>query len=112
MNKLERWVLIFLLAGTLTIVASCGLMSPQQQSEALAAVDEMLKNGAITPEQYAALREGILSASTSGWWQQVVGTVVAAGLAYVGVQVRRGPVATTDEREHRLAARAQAAKPI
>lgn len=86
------------------VCAGCGLMSPQQQADALAALDEMFRNGAITRAQYEALREGVLASSSANWWQQIVGTVAAAGLAYVGVQMRRGPVATPQERVARRAA--------
>lgn len=85
-------------------LVSCGLMSPQQQSEALAVVDEMLRNGSITHAQWEAMREAILSASTTNWWAAAAQTVCGGALAYFGVQARRGPVATPEERAKRKAA--------
>lgn len=86
------------------ILVACGLMTPQQQSEALAVVDGMLRNGSITQAQWEAMREAILSASTTNWWAAAAQTVCGGALAYFGVQARRGPVATPDERAKRKAA--------
>lgn len=78
--------------------AACGLMSPAQQQTALAVVDEMLRNGSITAAQWEAMREAILAASSANWWSVAAQTVLGGALGYVGVQMRRGPVATPDER--------------
>ena len=98
MNTFPRWAFLALAALALSALAGCGLMNAQEQQDALAALDEMLRSGSITRAQYEALREGVLSSGVGAWWQQVLGTVVAAGAAYVGVQLRRGPVATPQER--------------
>lgn len=72
------------------LLMSCGLMSPQQQETALAAIDRMLTMGTITQEQYAALRQAILDAGTAAWWEQAVQVIGGAALAYVGVRLDRG----------------------
>lgn len=87
------------------VVVACNLMSPQQQSEALAAVDEMLRNGSITRAQYDAMREAILAASSSQWWSQAATAVLGGVLGHVTTQIRRGPVATPPERDARRKAR-------
>lgn len=96
--------LIIILAAIALTCAACGLMSPQQQNEALAVVDEMLRNGSITQSQWQAMREAILSASTTNWWAAAAQTVCGGALAYFGVQARRGPVATPEERQMRRSA--------
>lgn len=79
------------LACALLLLTGCGLLSPEQQGNALLALDQMLAAGSITQVQYEALREGVLSSGAGAWWEQLAGYVLAAGAAYVGVQIRRGP---------------------
>ena len=101
----RRFVAIGIVVGLVGLVlVSCGLMTPQQQNEALQTVDEMLRNGSITQSQWQAMREAILSASTTNWWAAAAQTVCGGALAYFGVQVRRGPVATPEEKARRKAA--------
>ena len=98
-----------LLACLVVVLCSCGLLSPQQQSDALGAIDGMLKSGSITQEQWAALRAAILDGGTMAFWTQVGSSLGGAALAYFGVQIRRGPP-TTDARIAEVAAKI-AAKP-
>lgn len=98
MNRLERITLYALCAITLLLLAACGLMTPEQQSNALAAVDEMLRNRSITPAQHEAMREAIMSASSTQWWSQAATALVGGVIGHVTTQVRRGPVATPAER--------------
>ncbi len=108
MHKFERGVLWILVVAALLCAAGCGLMSPQQQSEALQVIDEMLKNGSITQAQWQAMREAILQASTTNWWAAAGQVVLGGVMGYLGVQARRGPVATPAEREMRK----RAARPL
>jgi hypothetical protein len=84
-------------------LASCGLLSPEQQHTALQVLDGMRAQGTITQAQYDALVESLLSGSTTAWWMQLVQVIGSAALAYAGVQWRRGPVATPSERAARIA---------
>lgn len=79
------------LGAVALLVAGCGLLSPQQQADALEVIDQMLKNGQITPDQFAALREAILSKGSGFWWEELGMALGSAALAYAGVQIRRGP---------------------
>ncbi len=94
-------LLVVLATGVLMVAC----MTPSQQLAALQALDEMHKSGAITDAQFDDLRQGIVAAGTATFWQQVVGTVGSAVLTYAGVQARRGPVATPEERVARRARR-------
>ena len=98
------WLMLAVCIVVLAVFLGCVGMSPEQQNEALQVIDEMLKNGSITHAQWEAMREAILSASTTNWWATAAQTVLGAGLAYIGVQARRGPVATPAERQNRRAA--------
>ncbi len=93
----------------LLVLTSCGLLTPQQQADALAAVDAMVQTGSITKAQADAMKEAILNGSQVAWWQQAIQVVGGAALAYAGVQWRRGPVATPIERVERLKAKVTAA---
>ena len=79
------------LGAVALLVAGCGLLSPQQQADALQVIDQMLKNGQITPDQFAALREAILAKGSGAWWEELGLALGSAALAYAGVQIRRGP---------------------
>lgn len=105
-----RLLLLFLFALAAIVLTSCGLLTPEQQSDALLAIDDMLARGIITQAQYEALREAILSGGTMQWWQQLVQVLGGAALAYAGVQWRRGPVAPPAERAARKAAAKQPPK--
>lgn len=85
-----KTVTIGALLAALLLLASCA-MSPAQQATALQALDQMLAAGSITLAQFEALREGVLSSGQGAWWEQIAQVLIGAGLAYVGVQVRRGP---------------------
>lgn len=80
-----------LLVAVALLVTGCGLLSPQQQADALQVIDQMLKNGQITPDQFAALREAILAKGSGVWWEELGLALGSAALAYAGVQIRRGP---------------------
>ena len=95
------WLLCLVVLGTLV---SC--MTPQQQSAALDAVDQMWRSGAITRAQWDAMREAILSAGSASVWGQIATAVAGAGLGWLGVRLQRGPSATPDERVKRAAAKA------
>lgn len=73
------------------VLSACGLLSPAEQGTALEVIDQMLKNGVITLDQYEGLREAILAKGSGVWWEELAKIVVGAGLAYAGVQIRRGP---------------------
>jgi predicted small lipoprotein YifL len=92
--------------ASLLCLTACGLLSPEQQDDALRVIDAMLQQQTITPEQHAALRDAILSGGTHAWWVDALQMLGGAALAYFGVQARRGPVATAAERS----ARKQASK--
>lgn len=98
-----KWAALVLLATV--FLAACNLMSPQQQSDALAAADEMLRSGSITRAQWEAMREAILAASSSQWWSQAATALVGGVIGHVTTQIRRGPIATPDERVKRAAAK-------
>lgn len=84
-------------------LTACGLLSPEQQDDALRVIDAMLTQNTITAEQHAALRDAILRGGTHAWWVELAQIVGGAALAYIGVQLRRGPVATPAERAARKA---------
>lgn len=106
MKTICRLILYVLLVVTLV---SCGLLSPAQQADSLAALDNMLASGAITHAQYAALREALLAGGTGAWWQQFAQVAGSAVLAIAGVRLQRGPPATPDEVVTRQAKRRKAA---
>ena len=81
----------YVVAGLLALsLAGCGLMSPAEQSTALEVIEQMLRQGTITPEQYEGLRQAILSGGTGEWWHSLGEVVAGAALGYFGVQLRRG----------------------
>jgi len=80
-----------LLGAVVLLCAGCGLLSPEQQANALEVIDQMLRNGQVTEAQYAALREAILSKGSGAWWEELGLALGSAALAYAGVQIRRGP---------------------
>jgi hypothetical protein len=81
----------YVVAGILALsLAGCGLMSPAEQSTALEVIEQMLRQGTITPEQYEGLRQAILSGGTGEWWHSLGEVVAGAALGYFGVQLRRG----------------------
>lgn len=74
------------------LLTSCA-MSPDQQQRAIAAVDGMLRSGAITLEQHAAL----LAALTGGdWWAPaltIVGAIIGSWLGVPAVaNITRGKI--------------------
>lgn len=79
-----RWLSI-VVAGVL--LASCAFLDPHTQSTALRAIDNMLAQGAITPEQHEALRQAILDGGSLSWWQMLGNVALAIGGAYLGIQV-------------------------
>lgn len=91
------------LGAFLLCLTACGLLSPEQQDDALRVIDAMLQQQTITAEQHAALRDAILRGGTQAWWVELAQMVGGAALAYFGVQLRRGPVATAQERATRKA---------
>jgi hypothetical protein len=84
-------------------LCSCGFLTNEQQTTALAVIDQMAYQGTITAEQRSALVQAILTGSAQSWWVQLINVVGGAALAYAGVQWRRGPVATPAERAARIA---------
>ena len=88
---------IGILAVAALLLTSCALMSPQDQSTALEVLDQMLKQGSITPAQYEALKESVLNAGTTAWWQQAAQVILGAGLGYLGIQMK--PPARVDNRK-------------
>lgn len=78
-------------------LASCGLMSAEQQSTALQVIDQMRMQGTITEAQYAALKETVLSSGQVAWWQQAAQVVLGAGLGYLGVSMK--PPARVDNKK-------------
>lgn len=106
MKTILRLALCALLVVTL---CGCGLLSPQEQQTALAALDEMLRTNAITQAQYAALREALLAGGSGAWWQQFAQVAGSAVLAIAGVRLQRGPPATPDEVVSRQVKRRKAA---
>lgn len=93
---------IILLIVVALFLVSCGIMSPQQQAQAMETLNDMLAKGTITKAQYDALVEVLMSAGQAQWWQQLALTAGGAALSYLGVQWRRGPVATPEERVARI----------
>ena len=82
---------VYVVAGILALsLAGCGLMSPAEQSTALEVIEQMLRQGTITPEQYEGLRQAILSGGSGVWWHSLGEVVAGAALGYFGVQLRRG----------------------
>ena len=90
-----------------TLLASCGVLNPEQVQGVLEVVNAMQNQGSITAEQGDALRQALLENSGEPWWQQIGRVVLEVGLAVVGVRVWRGPSASPAERVARLASRAK-----
>lgn len=84
-------------------VTSC--MTPEQQTVALVALDNMHESGAVTDAQFEVLRETIMSASSSNFWQVLAGNVMSVGMSLLGVRATRGPSATGEERVARKKAK-------
>lgn len=76
---------------SLLLLVGCGLLDPATQATALEVVEQLAAQGAITSEQSIALRQAVLADGRAAWWSQLLEVVAAAGLAYVGVAIRRGP---------------------
>lgn len=87
------------------VLAACWGNPDATQQHAIEALDEMLKQGRMTPEQHAALRAGFEARTSAGVdiVNQLVQGLLFAVATYFGVQWRRGPVATPQERVQRRA---------
>ena len=105
MTRFPIVVAVLLLAGCVTS------MPADTMSAALQAIDDLRASGAITLEQWQAMRDAIVAAGSQTWWFEAAQTLGAAALGYFGVQLKRGPAATPGEREMRKAARKANAKP-
>jgi hypothetical protein len=81
----------------------CGCISAETTHSAKQVLDQLLTAGTITQQQHAELLKALLSGGASEWWIQFATTIGSAALAYAGIQFRRGPVATAQERADRLA---------
>lgn len=79
-------------------------MTPQQQSDHYARLNEDFRAGRLTQEQYREQLEATSGSSPIGWVKLVGGMVGSVAAAYATVRVARGPVATPDERVRRKAA--------
>jgi hypothetical protein len=88
-----RTTTALLAALSLLSLTACGLLSPETQQTAIAVLDQLRAQGAITPEQHAALLQALLAGSAP-WWQTLAQILGSAALAYFGVMARRGPVQT------------------
>lgn len=100
-RRVAVWLLCLMVAGTL---ASC--MTPQQQSDALAHIEEMRRCGVITQAQFEALKEAVLGGGAGAFWQNLLTAVGSVAGAAGYVRWTRGPSATPDERVRRKAAKA------
>ena len=89
------------------LLASCGILNPDQVQGVLEVVNSMQNQGSITAEQADALRQALLENSGEPWWQQVGRVVLEVGLAVAGVRLWRGPSASPAERVARIAAKAK-----
>lgn len=87
------WFCVF----TLIAIGLSSCMSPGQQHVALEALDAMRAKGVITPEQYEAMREAILSSGFGSFWQQIGVTVLGAAATYAGIRLQRGPATKKDQ---------------
>jgi hypothetical protein len=92
------------LASLATVFAACSGISPEHQATAVAVLSQLKDSGKISPEQYVALVDAISSSGGSDWWMIALEVLGSAMLAYFGVQIRRGPVATAAERVARKSA--------
>lgn len=79
-----------ILAAVALLLTGCGILSPETQRSALEALEGMLEAKAITYEQFVVLRDALLAGGSSAWWTQLAEIGAAAGLAYLGVEIRRG----------------------
>lgn len=96
------------IVGALIVIAAlsaCSGISPEHQATAVAVLSQLRDAGKISPEQYVALVDAISSSGGSNWWMVALEVLGSALLAYFGIQMRRGPVATADERMIRKAAK-------
>ena len=89
---LKTLALIALTLLSFIPLQSCAALTPQQQSNAIATVNGMLANGSISQAQHDALVETITAGGATPLWQQGLQVLLGAGLGYVGVMRRRGPV--------------------
>jgi hypothetical protein len=89
----------------LLLVAGC---VSQAQCDAVMSLAELLDEGALTQEQFIMLRDALLEGGV-GWVQDVIGYGAAAAAAYFGIQAKRGPTATPEERIRRKMAKKQPA---
>lgn len=92
-----------IIAVTLSALLFCGCISAETTHSAKQVLDQLLTSGTITQQQHAELLKALLSGGASEWWIQFATTLGSAALAYAGIQFRRGPVATAQERADRLA---------
>lgn len=88
MKNYTRWAALF---GVCVLLTGCGLLSPEQQQNALEVIDQMRDQGTISSAQHEVLSQGILSQGWSGFLEQLSGYALAAVAAYTGVMIRRGP---------------------
>ena len=84
------------LLSLVVVLASCGFMTSSSRSTA----DQLYTEGKITKEEHDRLTEGS--------WSNLLAQlgIVGVGMAttYLGIQRSRGPVASSNEREHRMLA--------
>lgn len=95
MKNYAKWAALI---ACCILLASCGLLSPEQVGQMGEAVDLLEYNKSISPSMASAFRELLASNGIGPIWQQGLGYGLAALSAYFGVQWRRGTPATADER--------------
>lgn len=111
---MNRCTVILLVAlSCLLVLAGC--MTPAHQATALDGLEQMRATGAITPEQFEAMRDSILGAGPWAWVERAITAVTGGALGIAGVQRLRGPSATPEERVtravHKAARKAPAVQP-
>lgn len=92
------------LVAVALLCASCGILTPQQR-DALEVLAELYRVGTLTREQFEVLSAALQG---GGWMEQIGEILLGGALGYAGVQLRRGPSATADERAKRIEAKAHA----
>jgi hypothetical protein len=107
MKKFTTYVLCLLLAT----LPACAAFSPAQREAGKAAIQDSYEAGELTARQ----RDDAIAAIESGnvdwsYWASIGGSILASVLLGVpisvgAVQKKRGPVATTQERQTRAAAK-------
>lgn len=80
----------FLVAAFALAIAACSMLSPEQQANALDALDLALQQGTISPTQHAAAVEAIRNGGTSELARlgsELLRSGIDVGLALLGVRV-------------------------